>query len=730
MCEKCLISKSGVGALVLALLVGLASVGQGQPDPVGWWKFDDGSGTTAVDSSGNGYDGILGGDASWIPGHAGGALNFNGNAWVDIPAEAWNNHIVDGFTACYWMYTDESGQESCPLAIRLGNDPRNLNTHTPWMGVIYYDVRPADGSPEPNFQRIFVRDTQEQWLSLWSHWTFVYTPGQQEIYLNGELFASGTETGPIRQDTTGFVIGADTEHGNSVIGFMDDVRLYDKVLTVEEIEKVWEFPWSDHAHNPIPTNKSVDVPPDALLSWREGNFAASHNIYFGTDFNDVNDATKGSKAYKASQAIEETSFDPGTLEFDTTYFWRIEEVNDTEPNSPWRGDVWSFTVADFLVVDDFESYDDVDNLVYDTWEDGWDSDDNGAVVGYLYPALDAGEHYIETDLYHGYKQSLPFFYNTDGTKISELTLPLEGSERNLTRDGVADMSLWFKGFPVSQGSMVEAPAGTYTVRGAGSDIWADHDEFHFVYKEITGEASIIAKVESLENDAGDPNTDPMAKAGIIIRNTLKGNSTYGSMLLSKENGVRNQYRTSTGGDTLREFDPNLVTPYWVKVERAPAGITRFFLSTDGVTWTNQLSEDGSVSSLGVKFTSMQNPIYVGLAVTSHLEGVATEAVFSNVTITGTGSDGPWLNQDVGIFVNEAESLYVAVDDAIVYHDDPNATLTEPWTQWRIPLQDFADQGVDLTDANDLFIGIGTPSDTLRSGSEGQIFIDDMRLYLP
>jgi len=119
-----------------------------------------------------------------------------------------------------------------------------------------------------------------------------------------------------------------------------------------------------------------------------------------------------------------------------------------------------------------------------------------------------------------------------------------------------------------------------------------------------------------------------------------------------------------------------------------------------------------------------------LAVTSHIEKVPTEAVFSNVTITGTGSDGPWLNRDVGIYGNKAERLYVAVDDAIVYHDDPNATLIEPWTQWRIPLQDFADQGANLTDANNLFIGIGTPSDTLRSGSEGQIFIDDIRLYLP
>ncbi|MFC1766863.1 discoidin domain-containing protein, partial [Planctomycetota bacterium] len=99
----------------------------------------------------------------------------------------------------------------------------------------------------------------------------------------------------------------------------------------------------DQASNPSPADEATDVPRDVVLSWTPGTFAASHDVYFGSSFDDVNDATTGSAEFKGNQT--ELVYDVAQiLEFGTTYFWRIDEVNDADPNSPWKGKVLSFEV--------------------------------------------------------------------------------------------------------------------------------------------------------------------------------------------------------------------------------------------------------------------------------------------------------------------------------------------------------------------------------------------------
>jgi hypothetical protein len=92
--------------------------------------------------------------------------------------------------------------------------------------------------------------------------------------------------------------------------------------------------------------------------------------------------------------------------------------------------------------------------------------------------------------------------------------------------------------------------------------------------------------------------------------------------------------------------------------------------------------------------------------------------------------GPqWTDQDVGMISNIAEPMYVALNGRGVYHDDPDAVLTESWTQWTIPLQAFADQGVDLANVDAIAIGFGD-QENLKSGGSGAVFFDDIRLYRP
>ncbi|HCO92506.1 MAG TPA: hypothetical protein DIU00_00905, partial [Phycisphaerales bacterium] len=101
----------------------------------------------------------------------------------------------------------------------------------------------------------------------------------------------------------------------------------------------------------------------------------------------------------------------------------------------------------------------------------------------------------------------------------------------------------------------------------------------------------------------------------------------------------------------------------------------------------------------------------------------------------------WTEQNVdkltiwfrGTLNNDAERMYVALsnrtgDPIAIYHDDPAATQTGTWTEWVIPLQSFADQGINLTDIDRIAIGVGTQGNITTPGGAGKMFFDDIRLY--
>ena len=119
---------------------------------------------------------------------------------------------------------------------------------------------------------------------------------------------------------------------------------------------------------------------------------------------------------------------------------------------------------------------------------------------------------------------------------------------------------------------------------------------------------------------------------------------------------------------------------------------------------------------------------------SHNAAATCEAKISNVTITGTVG-GQWTHQDIGIVSNDAEPLYVAVSNstgnpAVVVNDDPAAAQIDTWTEWVIPLQTFADQGIKLTNVDRIAIGLGTRGNTTIPGGSGKMYFDDIRLVQP
>jgi hypothetical protein len=160
---------------------------------------------------------------------------------------------------------------------------------------------------------------------------------------------------------------------------------------------------------PNPYNGEISVVQPLILSWIAGARALNHDIYFGEEMEAVtNAAVESPGIYRGHQSVNVTTYDPGPLEWDKTYYWRVDEVNEAERDSPWKGSVWSFTTNDFTsmaIVDDFESYTDEEgSLIYKTWIDGW-TNNTGSQVGY-----DQAPFTERIIVYSG-QQSMPVDYN-------------------------------------------------------------------------------------------------------------------------------------------------------------------------------------------------------------------------------------------------------------------------------------------------------------------------------
>jgi hypothetical protein len=482
------------------------------------------------------------------------------------------------------------------------------------------------------------------------------------------------------------------------------------------------------ATSPNPRNGATGVKHTPVLEWGVGDYAASHEVYFGTDEDAVRNATTASPEYKGTKALGDESYDPGKLAWYTTYYWRVDEVNSVNANSPWIGSVWSFTTADFLAVDDFEDYNSDDNQIWFAWNDGLGagspgtpdyipSNGTGSAVG-----DDTTGSYTEESIVHSGLKSMPYWFDNNKQSFAYYSEAVKtlSARRDWTEENVAELSLWFRGYRASVGSFVEAPAGTYTMTGSGADIWAvdgvEADEFHFAYKILTGVGSIVAKVQSVEN------TNDWAKAGVMIRETLNPDSAHATMVVTPGQGVSFQRRPGTGATSVDTTTADITAPQWVKIERDLSGNFTASYSANGTSWT----------VAGTENLQMSSKVYIGLALTSHDAALTCQAVFSNATTTGNVT-GQWADQDIGIISNDAEPLYVAVSNSngtpvVVVHDDPAASQIDVWTEWIIPLSTFADQGIVLTNVDKIAIGLGTKGNVTAPGGSGKMYFDDIRLY--
>ncbi len=304
--------------------------------PVSHWKFDEGSGTTAYDSAGNNDGTIFG--ATWTTGQIGSALSFDGiNNYVDVgdPGDGSLDFGTADFTLSAWFKTSISAPGFF-VCKRAKGYYAGYDFYIQQEGRIF--ARIADGWSVPD-----ARTTEGFNDGLWHHAAAVYDrDGVIRIYVDG---VSKATSGSIKwignvNNSEPFTIGDRNDPGHHYYfdGTIDDVRIYDRALSAEEIEELYHEGVGNKAFNPNPTDGATGVDPNTVFSWSPGKDAASHDVYLGIDYNDVNDANTSSPEYKGNQDVN--SYDPCGLDLLITYYWRIDEVSGP---SVWKGEVWSFT---------------------------------------------------------------------------------------------------------------------------------------------------------------------------------------------------------------------------------------------------------------------------------------------------------------------------------------------------------------------------------------------------
>jgi len=355
------------------------------------------------------------------------------------------------------------------------------------------------------------------------------------LYVDGQLDATAASLDePIDTVATGTVrIGESPWHNAPFAGEIDDARVYDKVLSQEEIQQAMRGnPLV--AGNPKPSQGSItDVRDATSLSWSRGDTAASHDVYFGTDVDAVADAGADAGEYQGNQFG--TSFSTGALvEFGAgDYYWRIDEVETG--GTVHTGYVWKFMVPDYLIVDDFEAYTNaVGERAFETWIDGVGftlpepgnpGNGTGAAVGH--DVWDAGSPYfngsiMETHLVVDGGQSLPLYYDNSTSPYRSEAQRTWAVPQNWTSSGVDTLVLYVRGIPTNTAEpvyvVVEDNLGqTAVVTQANPDaaLATQWIEWEIALSDLTDAGVNPAAVKKMTIGAGNQAAPTPGGAGVI-----------------------------------------------------------------------------------------------------------------------------------------------------------------------------------------------------------------------
>jgi hypothetical protein len=383
--------------------------------PDTWVNLSWSSGDFAVSHAiylGDNFDDVNAGAESTFVGDQAGTFIV-----VGFPGFPFPDGLVPG-TTYYWRIDEVNDTEP----------------NSPWMGPVWsFSIPPTTAyAPDP------ANGAESVNLNVELSWMEGFGAKLHTVYFGDNFDDVNNATGGLPLGTASYNPGP-LELSKTYYWRVDE---FDIVETYKG--DVWSFTTEGAVAALDPANGAMDITQMPVLTWVPGIFAASHQVYFGADKEAVKNAETNSPEFKGTRNLGSESYDTGQLEWNTMYYWRIDEVNNANTDSPWTGPLWSFTTANFLIIDNFESYNDLDpadpasNRIFNVWLDGFDNPAiNGSVVGHANPP------FAEQTIVHSGNQSMPFAYDNAVGK-SEATLTLT-SNRDWTVNNVNTLVIWFRG---------------------------------------------------------------------------------------------------------------------------------------------------------------------------------------------------------------------------------------------------------------------------------------------
>jgi hypothetical protein len=678
-------------------------------DLIGWWPLDEGSGTTVTDVSGAGHDGVFAeGDPEWVDGKSGKALKFDGSNKVEIPDHE-DFHLREAVSMALWAQPESGQPEYAKFFCKQKSEEYPYALQFSSSQTIRATVNASarfDSPSIPNF------------AGEWAHLCFTYDGAALILYKDGEEVSRIEASGELQQNDLSLSIGGRLSSGQNFVGIIDDVRLYSHALTAEEVKAsmVSEgFPGFPHARSPNPADGALNADTWVNLSWSAGDSAVSHDVYLSDNFDGVNDGA--ADAFQGNQLT--TDFLVGFPGFPypegmvpgATYYWRIDEVNEADPNSPWRGDVWSFSVPPKTAYfpDPIDGAEFVDLNATLTWTPGF-----GAKLHTVY----LGDNFEDVNNATGGPPQGAATYTPAGPLESEKVYYWRVDEFDIVDTHKGD--IWSFTTPGAVGNPQPAngavdvqmltilnwtPADT----AASSDLYFGTDAD--AVKNATTASPEYLGNKALGSESHDPGKLALGENYHWRVDAVYPDKTVKGLLWSF---AAASFIVVDDFEAYNDIDPpdpnsNRIFDKW---------IDGFGTTTNGALVGNDLPPYAEQT---IVHTGAQSMIYRYDNAGKTSEATLTLVYPRDWTEEGITKLSLWFR---GASANAADPMFVALGNTVVYHADASATQITGWNEWVIHLTAFA--GVDLTNVNSITIGIGTKGSP-AAGGPGTMHFDDARL---
>jgi O-glycosyl hydrolase len=359
-----------------------------------------------------------------------------------------NTH--DGFTG---FIIADSGKEVNGVAIDLGRDIQSYKRANPvgrdfddvfrdfiygvWPSGVTITLWGLGANRDCNITMwAYDNDSTPRRLADWTaNGTFLFTTDFNGGLLNwpyDEYDPIARHDGTATTDYLGRIILTSTRHTTPPPASPSG-QPFAFVNALQVVPKGTYVP-TPYAQHPVPFDGTEDVTVDVILAWKAGGYAEKHDVYFGTDVAKVTDANRSNpQGVLVSQNNSTTTYDPpGFLNLDTTYYWRIDEVNAAPDHTIFKGEVWSFTTLPYTAIENFNSYEN-DSALLGVWKNGSTS----AVVSVETTIVRDGN-----SMRYRYMNNLPPYYSEAYVDIADL-----GISPNWPGMGAEALELYFYGEP-------------------------------------------------------------------------------------------------------------------------------------------------------------------------------------------------------------------------------------------------------------------------------------------